>query len=265
MWVERSYVRSGSPNSQLCLGTLNSGKQRQEIHPGALGKGTCHSVLLRSKSCPCVHYITLLCREDLASHKGLLSLSMRWAQNTEKGLVEEQKKQHLSMPPGGRSHLCLSFPVCPNPCAAMHCPSSMWQLHCQLTVLQAWVSAHRSPVWQTSLNSQAALCSAAQPHVGQFPRICSQVDKRPADSRRLADPLECSASLKGSCHSDHMLVSLPKHEDMKPFHTVQQLHKSDIRDTQTAAETDTETPMQEQGKDQNGNEDIWWNSSDANG
>ena len=29
---------------------------------------------------------------------------------------------HFSLPPGGRSHLCLSFPVCPTPCAAMHCP-----------------------------------------------------------------------------------------------------------------------------------------------
>lgn len=71
--------------------------------------------------------------------------------------------------------------------------------------------------------------------------------------RRLAGPL------KGPCHSDRMLVHLPKHGDRKPSYTsytVQQLHTSDILDTQRAAETHTDTPMQEQGEDQNGNEDI---------
>lgn len=61
-----------------------------------------------------------------------------------------------------------------------------------------------------------------------------------------ADSLECSGSLEGPCHSDHVLVRLPK-----PGHMTQS--NSCIRltfwDSQRAAETDTETPMQKQGKD----------------
>lgn len=80
--------------------------------------------------------------------------------------------------------------------------------------------------------------------------------------RWLADLLECSRSLKGPCHSDHMLVC--KHGDMKPSLADQQLHSWDILGHPKSSR-DTETLMQEQGKDQNGKEDIWHNSSDANG
>ena len=141
-------------------------------------------------------------------------------------------------------------------------PRSMGQVHSQVTVLQGWVWAHRSAVWKASPNSQAALRSAAQPSAGRFPRICSQVTGDPADPQAACRSAAMFSSLHGPCHSDHMLVRLPK-----PGHRTQS--NSCIRlifwDSQRAAETDTETPMQEQGKDQNGNGDIWHNSSDANG
>lgn len=84
-------------------------------------------------------------------------------------------------------------------------PSSKWQ------VLQGRVSAHKSPAWQTSLNSQTALRSAAQPHVGPFPRICSQVPGGPADTWALCRSPGMFRYLQNSCHSHHVLVSLRNH------------------------------------------------------
>lgn len=51
---------------------------------------------------------------------------------------------------------------------------------------------------------------------------------------------------------------------MKPSLADQQLRTSDILGHPKSSR-DIETLMQEQWKDQNGKEDIWHNSSDANG
>ena len=61
-----------------------------------------------------------------------------------------------------------------------------------------------------------------------------------------------------------MLVCLPKHGDMKPSLAAQQLHMCDMLGHPKSGR-DTETLMQEQVKDQNGKEDIWHKSSNANG
>lgn len=164
---------------------------------------------------------------------------------------------HLSQPPGGRSHPRLFFLVCPNPCPQEHAAGT------QPADSPAGLGVGpRERVWKASPNSQGALRSAAQPSAGRFPGICSQVTGDPADPGAACRSPGMFSSLHGPCHSDHMLVRLPK-----PGHRTQSNNCTRLTfwDSQRAAETDTETPMQEQGKDQNGNGDIWHNSSDANG
>lgn len=82
---------------------------------------------------------------------------------------------------------------------------------------------------------------------------------------RLADPRECSATLKGSSHSHHMPVSLCNHTWGHESFPQSNSCISVTFGTPEEQQRDTEKLMQEQGKDQNGNEDIWPNSPNANG
>lgn len=68
-----------------------------------------------------------------------------------------------------------------------------------------------------------------------FPEFGPKLQELLLTLRGLAGSPECLGPLKGPCHSDYMLVRIPKHEKMEPAHTVQQLHKSDIlRDTKSS-------------------------------
>lgn len=82
-------------------------------------------------------------------------------------------------------------------------------------------------MWQTSLNLQAAGAQQLNPMLVRFLEFAPEFQEALQTPGRLADPRECSATLKGPCHSHHMPVSLSSHTwgREKASHTVPQLHK----------------------------------------
>lgn len=128
------------------------------------------------------------------------------------GVREREGNQHLTMPPGGRGHLCLSFPVCANPCAAMHCP----QQHVAGTLpADSPAGLDECPQEPSVANfPQPPRLPGAQqlsPMLVRFLEFAPEFQEALQIPGKLADPRECSATLKGPCHSHHVPVSLRSH------------------------------------------------------
>lgn len=93
------------------------------------------------------------------------------------------------MPPGGRCHLCLSFPVCPNTCAAMHCA----QQHVTSILLSDSPSGLGEFPQETSVTSfpevpKRLWAQQLVPLLVNFPEFSPNSQEILLTPRRLADP-----------------------------------------------------------------------------